>query len=32
VWATWCTLCREEMGDLEALHEEFAPADSGWSG
>lgn len=25
VWATWCTSCREEMGDLEALHREFAP-------
>lgn len=25
VWATWCTSCREEMGDLEALHREFGP-------
>jgi cytochrome c biogenesis protein CcmG, thiol:disulfide interchange protein DsbE len=25
VWATWCTSCREEMGDLEALHQEFSP-------
>ena len=25
VWATWCTSCREEMADLTALHEEFAP-------
>ncbi|MDB4899027.1 MAG: alkyl hydroperoxide reductase/Thiol specific antioxidant/Mal allergen [Gemmatimonadetes bacterium] len=25
VWATWCTSCREEMADLEALHTEFAP-------
>lgn len=25
VWATWCTSCREEMADLEALHREFAP-------
>ena len=25
VWATWCTSCREEMGDLAALHREFAP-------
>ena len=25
VWATWCTSCREEMGDLEALHEEYGP-------
>ena len=24
VWATWCTACREEMADLEALHREFA--------
>ncbi len=23
VWATWCTSCREEMGDLAALHREF---------
>jgi peroxiredoxin len=25
VWATWCTSCREEMADLEALHRELAP-------
>ena len=25
VWATWCTSCREEMADLEALHRDFAP-------
>jgi peroxiredoxin len=25
IWATWCTSCREEMSDLEALHQEFAP-------
>lgn len=25
VWATWCTACREEMADLEALHREFGP-------
>jgi cytochrome c biogenesis protein CcmG/thiol:disulfide interchange protein DsbE len=25
VWATWCTSCREEMGDLEALQREFGP-------
>jgi peroxiredoxin len=25
VWATWCTACREEMADLEALHREFQP-------
>jgi peroxiredoxin len=25
VWATWCTSCKEEMGDLEALQEEFGP-------
>ena len=24
VWATWCTSCREEMADLEALHRDFA--------
>jgi cytochrome c-type biogenesis protein len=24
VWATWCTSCREEMADLEALSREFA--------
>jgi len=23
VWATWCTSCREEMADLEAVHREF---------
>lgn len=25
VWATWCIACREEMSDLAALHQEFAP-------
>ncbi|MES2180196.1 MAG: TlpA disulfide reductase family protein [Gemmatimonadota bacterium] len=25
VWATWCTSCREEMQDLEAIHREFTP-------
>jgi len=25
VWATWCTSCRDEMGDLKVLHQEFAP-------
>ena len=25
VWATWCTACREEFGDLERLHREYAP-------
>jgi cytochrome c biogenesis protein CcmG/thiol:disulfide interchange protein DsbE len=25
VWATWCTSCREEMADLNALQQEFAP-------
>jgi cytochrome c-type biogenesis protein len=25
VWATWCTSCREEMSDLEAIRKEFAP-------
>jgi peroxiredoxin len=25
VWATWCTSCREEMQDLEAIHRDFAP-------
>ena len=25
VWATWCTSCREEMADLEALHRELTP-------
>jgi len=24
VWATWCTSCREEMADLDALHRDFA--------
>lgn len=24
VWATWCTSCRDEMADLNALHDEFA--------
>jgi cytochrome c biogenesis protein CcmG, thiol:disulfide interchange protein DsbE len=23
VWATWCTSCREEMADLNALHTQF---------
>jgi peroxiredoxin len=23
VWATWCTSCREEMADLQALHEQY---------
>jgi peroxiredoxin len=23
VWATWCTSCREEMADLDALHREY---------
>src|SRR5690554_2293403 len=23
-WATWCFYCREEMPDLQALHEELA--------
>jgi cytochrome c biogenesis protein CcmG, thiol:disulfide interchange protein DsbE len=23
VWATWCTACREEFGDLERLHREY---------
>jgi peroxiredoxin len=23
VWATWCTSCREEMADLEALHRAY---------
>jgi peroxiredoxin len=25
LWATWCTSCREEMADLNAMHAEFAP-------
>jgi peroxiredoxin len=25
VWATWCTSCREEMADLNALQREFGP-------
>ena len=25
VWATWCTSCREEMSDLAALHDAYAP-------
>jgi cytochrome c biogenesis protein CcmG, thiol:disulfide interchange protein DsbE len=25
VWATWCTSCREEMQDLEAMQRDFAP-------
>ena len=25
VWATWCTTCKEEFADLEAVHREFAP-------
>lgn len=25
VWATWCTSCREEMADFNALQKEFAP-------
>ena len=25
VWATWCSSCREEMADLEALHRDFGP-------
>ncbi len=25
VWATWCTSCREEMADLEAIYKESAP-------
>jgi peroxiredoxin len=24
VWATWCTSCREEMADLQALHAQYA--------
>jgi peroxiredoxin len=24
IWATWCTACREEMADLQALHGEYA--------
>jgi peroxiredoxin len=23
VWATWCTSCREEMADLEAVHRDY---------
>lgn len=25
VWATWCTTCKEEFADLEAVHRDFAP-------
>jgi peroxiredoxin len=25
VWATWCTSCREEMADLEALQRDLSP-------
>ena len=25
VWATWCTSCREEMTELQALQHEFGP-------
>ena len=25
VWATWCHPCQEEMPDLQAVHEEYAP-------
>ena len=25
VWATWCTTCKEEFADLEAVHRAFAP-------
>jgi cytochrome c biogenesis protein CcmG/thiol:disulfide interchange protein DsbE len=24
VWATWCTACREEFGDLERLHRDYS--------
>jgi cytochrome c-type biogenesis protein len=24
VWATWCTSCREEMADLEAVHRDYS--------
>ena len=24
VWATWCTSCREEMADLDTLHQRYA--------
>jgi peroxiredoxin len=27
VWATWCTSCREEMADLNALHRELSSHD-----
>lgn len=25
VWATWCTSCREEMADLDSLHQTYGP-------
>ncbi|MBX9856318.1 MAG: redoxin domain-containing protein [Gemmatimonadaceae bacterium] len=25
VWATWCTSCREEMADLDSLHQRYGP-------
>jgi peroxiredoxin len=25
VWATWCTSCREEMADLEAMQRDYGP-------